>query len=65
MKTNIEAAGMAGRDTDSLVLVLKDLKHLPASLFSKEELAYIRSRPEDIKNTQVINQYDRLIHIIF
>ena len=61
MKTTIQTAGKAGLDKDSLVLVLRDLKSLPANLFSKDELGYIRSRSEDKKKTQVINQYNRLI----
>ena len=61
MKTTIKAAGQAGRTTESLVLVIRDLKSIPTGIFSEEEMSYIRRQADDKKNTVVVNQFHRLV----
>jgi len=56
MKTTIKAAGDTGRGNESLVLVIRDVKSIPAGIFSAEELKYVRNQLDEKKKAVVVNQ---------
>ena len=64
MKTTIKAAGDTGRGNESLVLVIRDVKSIPAGIFSAEELKYVRNQLDEKKKALVVNQYHRQVCIL-
>ncbi|MCX6290743.1 MAG: leucyl aminopeptidase [Bacteroidetes bacterium] len=62
MNTTINLCSSYGQD-DSLILLISDIKQLPAVIFSEAEREYIGRQVKDEKKIIFINQYKRIIAI--
>ena len=64
MQTTIHSA-KSYSGSDSLILLLADIKNLPSKIFSKEESEFIKKEVKADRKAVIINQYRRTIFLFF
>ncbi|TAH44346.1 MAG: leucyl aminopeptidase [Bacteroidetes bacterium] len=62
MQTTIQST-KGNKSSDSLILLLADIKKLPTKIFSKEESDFIKKEVKADRKSVIINQYNRTIFL--
>src|SRR6266481_3121560 len=64
MLPSIKIASNTLQENDSLAILVKEPKNIPANILSTEEKKFVEKEFNEKRNTIIINQYHRLV-IIF